>query len=344
VLHSFSTRYLLSEPIRMRKHLLALLAIPSLIFARKTLEYGKLASEEGPWLTGPIVTPSSHVVPVGHQNYEPYLFWHQFKGVYNDHWRPVKTPLATSIQSQTLFQFGVLPATEIDIFPTFQYNNFMHKHDWRYSDTPVSISFQLLMDRPDAWWPAIKLRFGAIVPLGKYDRLDPKKKGTDLSGTGNWYPGISFVFGRLFNFGNYHFLALRFSAKYEFGTSLNVHGLSAYLGAPDIDGIKGTRGRVYPGYVLQFQQGIEYSITHNWAFALDIVYKHCNRTRFKGHTPPGSVVGYRSAELLSLAPAIEYNFNANVGIIFGPWFSVIGRNSNLTSNFISWVFAVNIFN
>ncbi|HEX4839258.1 MAG TPA: hypothetical protein VFU89_02310 [Rhabdochlamydiaceae bacterium] len=329
----------------MKKHLLALLlTVPSLIFARKTLEYGKLASEEGPWLTGPIVTPAPHVVPVGHQNYEQYLFWYQFKGVYNDHWRPVKKPLFTTIQSQTLFQFGVLPATEIDIFPTFQYNHFMHMHKWCFSDLPVSISFQLLMDKPDEWWPSIKLRLGAIVPLGKHDRLDPPKIGTDLSGTGNWSPGISLVFGRLFNFGNYNFLALRFAAKYEFGTSVNIHGESAYVGAPDSDGVTGTRGRVYPGQVLTLEQGIEYSITHNWAFAMDIVYKHCNRTCFKGQTPPGSTVGYRSAELLSLAPAIEYNFNANIGIIFGPWFTVIGRNNNLTADYIAWVFAVNIFN
>jgi hypothetical protein len=323
---------------------LTLLSLPALIFARKTLEYGAVASETGPWLTGPLVTPSGHVVPVGHQNYEPYITWQQIKGVYNNHWRPVKTPVYTTVQSQTALQFGIAPATEFDILPTFQYNHFLHKHKWCYADTPVALAFQLLMDEPDEWWPAIKLRVTVNVPLGKYNRLDPKRVGTDFSGIGTWYPGLSVVFSRLYDFGNFHFLTFRFCVGYEFGTSVNVHGMSAYVGAPDIDGIKGTRGKVYPGNVFYIETGLEYSLTHHWALAMDIAYQHVNRTRFKGYTPPGSKVGYPSTEQLSLAPAIEYNFNANVGIIAGPWFSVTGRNTNFTFNFISWVLAVNIYN
>jgi hypothetical protein len=320
---------------------LSLIALPALLFGRKTLEYGALASETGPWLTGPIITPSSHVVPQGHQNYEPYLNWRQTKGFYNNHWRPVKTPLYTSIQSLTVLQFGVLPSTEIDIAPIFQYNHVMKAHQWVYADTPIAIAFQLLMDKPDGWWPAIKLRFSTNVPVGKYDRLDPKKLATDVSGTGNWLPNLALVFGSHYDFGNCHFLAFRLSVGYKFSTSVNVHGLSIYGGAPTIGSIKGTRGRVYPGNVFYIEQGTEFSITHNWALALDLVYQHVNRARFTGSTPLGSVVGLPSAEQFSVAPAIEYNFNANIGIISGPSFSVTGRN---TANFITWVFAINIYN
>lgn len=143
---------------------LTLLALPALIFARKVLEPEDIAEDKGPWLTGPIVTPSGHVVPYGHQNFEPYIFWQQVKGVYNDHWRPVKTPTFTIVQSQTAMQFGIAPATEFDIAPTFQYNHFMHEHTWCYSDLPVTVAFQLLMDDPEHWWPAIKLRLSANVP------------------------------------------------------------------------------------------------------------------------------------------------------------------------------------
>ena len=49
------------------------------------------------------------------------------------------------------------------------------------------------------------------------------------------------------------------------------------------------------------------------------------KTRFKGKTlvpntaPP--------AAQFSLAPAIEYNWSSDIGIIFGPWFTIAGRNA-----------------
>ncbi len=43
----------------------------------------------------------------------------------------------------------------------------------------------------------------------------------------------------------------------------------------------------------------------------------------------------------SIAPAIEYNWNANIGIIFGSWFTLAGKNS---TQFTSGVFAFNYYN
>jgi hypothetical protein len=87
--------------------------------------------------------------------------------------------------------------------------------------------------------------------------------------------------------------------------------------------------------------GIEVSLTQRWVFANDIVYASSGRTKFHGHSgflAPGipAPVGNGYSDNLSLAPAIEYNWTPDTGVIFGTLFSVYGRNS---SNFVSGVFS-----
>jgi len=328
----------------MFKRLLFLLSVPLLIYGDKVLVPRKVPADLGPWFTGPLLTPSGHVVPVGHQNYNPYVYWTTDKGVYNKHWSSQPTPHFKAAFVQTSLQFGIFPRTELDLNPSFTYNTIQGVHDWRFSDFPFTVDIALLRDTPEDWNPAIKLRLGANIPFGKYDRLDPNKRFTDVGGLGNWLPSVGIVLTRVFHFGNFNFLAWRFFVEYAFSTGVPVHGLSVYGGAPTIDGVKGTRGTVYPGDVLTVQQGLEYSITHNWALALDLAYQYNTKTRFSGRTPSGTKPTAPCAQQFSIATGLEYNFNANVGIIAGPWFTVAGKNSNLTFDFISWIFAINIYN
>ncbi len=325
--------------------LLLLLTLPLLLHARKGEEKPPVEAEAGPWLTGPLLTPSGHVIPLGHQNYEPYFYWTKFSSSYDKHWHSFRVPPTLKILlSQTSLQFGIFPKVELNLLPQFQYNNRGGKHAWHVTDQPITVGIQLLMDRQDRWYPAIKLRLGFLIPIGKYDRLDPLKLLTDFSGTGNWGPNIGLTTSRQYHFSGAHYLSWRMNWTYIISTPVPVHGLSIYGGVPSIDGIKGTRGTVYPANIFTIQQGFEYTLTRNWALALDLMYLHTEKTRFSGHTLPGTEPIAPSSEQFSIAPAIEYNFNANIGIIAGPWFSVGGRNDNLSGPFSAWIFAINIYN
>lgn len=297
--------------------------------------------KEKPWFTGPLLTPSGHVVPEGHVNYEPYVYWTQATGKYDPRWHAHKHPTFNNVLTQLTFQIGVLPGVEFDVAPQFVYNSTQHKHHWRVSDIPITLAFQVLYDHKRYWYPGIKLRLGANVPLGKYDHLDPKQLGTDIGGIGTWYPNISLVLTKLYHFGGIHFLSWRFATQYAIGSPINVEGLSTYGGSPKLPGLGQTRGTLYPGNVFLLLGSIEYSLTQRWVFALDVQYQHTNKTRFSGRTPPLTAPTAPSKELFALAPAIEYNWSSNLGIIAGPWFSVAGRN---TQKFISYVVAINIYN
>jgi hypothetical protein len=70
--------------------------------------------------------------------------------------------------------------------------------------------------------------------------------------------------------------------------------------------------------VITLNSSWEYSITRNWVFALDFIYQH----------DAGS--DSASAWRAGLAPAIEYNWSGNVGVIVGARSFVAGRNTNAT--------------
>jgi hypothetical protein len=329
----------------MTKRLLLLLALPLLLHARKAIEEPLAEAEKGPWFTGPLLTASGHVIPLGHQNYEPYFLWNTIDSVYNNHWHSVDvSPKFRTFLQRTDWQFGIFPGVELDLETQFAYNNSHGQHAWHVFDTSFAFGFQILMDKPGQWYPAIKLHVGATIPVGKYDRLNPNKYGTDLAGGGNWSPNIGIVTGRHYHFGGRHYLSWRTSWDYTVPLPISVHGLSLYGGFPTTGPIKGTRGTVTRGHSFTIRQGFEYSLTHSWVLACDLQYVHNNKTRFSGHSPPGTAPKAPSSEEFSIAPAIEYNFNVNIGVIAGSFFSIGGRNNNLSSAFFNWIFAINIYN
>ncbi len=291
-----------------------------------------------PWLTGPLLTPSGHVVPTGHWNFEPYLYVTTDFGVYDKNWSPQSIPNFYNILSSSSFQYGLPGPLDISFTPQFQWNHTDGASQWEIADMPIGIDVQLWQDNTRAWRPAIKLQLKANLPFGKYQNLNPNKLGTDVSGSGSFLPGIGLVSSRLFHFKGHHFLATRFNVSYTFPTPVHVKNYNAYGGGHH------THGTVFPGQSITALAGFEYTLTQNWVLALDIQYLHTNKNRFKGHAGSShgvaNVVTSPSSEQLSFAPAVEYNWTTNVGAIAGCWFTALGRNS---TQFASGVIAINIY-
>lgn len=285
-----------------------------------------------PWFTGPLLAPSGHVVPAGHWNIEPYLFATTTYGNYGPNWHTTSIPKLFSANVQIPIQYGVVSPIDVEIVPQFSWNHADGASKWVINDLPLAIDIQLLTDKPGKWWPGIKLTLSASAPIGKYQNLDPHKLGTDIGGAGTWNENIALVFSRLFHISEAIYYAPRLSFRYTIPNPVHVKNLNAYGGA------KGTHGKAYPGNTLVTILGMELSLSPNWALACDFQYEHGNKTRFSGKaTAP---MGGPSNEQFSVAPAFEYNWNAQFGIIAGAWFSFAGRNAH---EFASGVVAVNIY-
>lgn len=293
-------------------------------------------SKEGvfqPWLTGPLLAPSSLTLPQGHVNLEPYIFSIVNTGVYNSHWHAQSQPNFYSNNLQMSIQVGITPWMDFQFTPQAFYNISQGAKSFEFGDMPIVLDFQLYHSRVGSWIPNVKFSLRANIPFGKYQHLNPSKNGTDGVGAGSWNPTVQLAFGQLFHVSKDHVFSPRLQIVYVVPNPVHVAGDNVYGGG------KGTRGRVFPGNSLLIDFAWEYNLTQRWVLALDTVYAHSNKTRFSGRSP-AAPVGSPSSENFNIAPAIEYNFSANIGLIGGAWVTLFGRNS---AQFVSGVLSLNIY-
>ena len=103
------------------------------------------------------------------------------------------------------------------------------------------------------------------------------------------------------------------NATYGFYSPVTVQGFNSYGGG------FGTEGRVDSGIGDHSDCPGEYSLTQHLVLAPDIRFQTINATHFSGTTGVGlngesAIVG-KGGNLLTIAPAVEYNFNQHIGLI-----------------------------
>lgn len=293
-----------------------------------------LSDSHSPWFTGPLLAPSAHTVPPKHYNFEPYFFFNTITGSYDEKWNSSSSPHFYQMLLQVPFWVGINSFLDFTMNPNMVYQFTEGVRSVGSGDIPFALNIQLLSDPTGSWWPALKLTLGASFPFGKYDHLHPYKLGTDGAGSGSWDPFVILAASRIFEFANHHFFSPRIGLSYTVPTPIHVNDLNVY------GGTEGTNGTVYGGNAFWCDIGFEYNITQNWVFAMDTYYSHFNKIRFSGNPGENASVGAPSTEGFSLAPAIEYNWSANIGMIGGVWFSIAGRNS---ARFVNAVLAFNVY-
>ncbi len=277
-----------------------------------------------PWLTGPLIIPPATVVQVGHFTIETYVFATTNTGIYDGHWRSHGLPHNfVSVTPSLLTMIGMTEWMDFQIIPEMFYNTTHNQSSARFGDLPAGFDFQLC---PAGDKPGIKFTILETFPTGQYQKLNPRKQGTDLSGRGSYATNLSLEFYKVYHLHGFHFVSVTAYFEYTYSAPVHVKGFNAYGGGYH------TRGKVFPGSAYQGIVSFEFSLNRNWALALDNVYIHTNRSRFSGYrgvtdTGEPATVGTPSSEQISFAPGIEYNFSANLGIIAGAWVTALGRNS-----------------
>lgn len=278
-----------------------------------------------PWYTGPILAPSAHLLPPDSYNIQPYVFITGNYGKYQASGSLKKTDTAYNINPVFITQFGMIDWMDGIVTIQGNYNNFHGHNYFNIGDLPISLGFQLLKEKP--YRPALLFSIKEVFPTGKFQRLDPSKEGVDSTGAGSYQTSFYLNTSKVIWWWDYkHPMAVRLSLQYTIPSTVKVKGFNTYGGG------YGTEGKVHPGQSFSADFGYEYSFTQNWAGALDIVYTYAKATHFTGKSgtlEDGSQasVGGPFNDQLSLAPAVEYNWNENLGFIGGLWFTVWGRNS-----------------
>lgn len=318
----------------MKKRIFVFLAATFSLFAVQIPQEPSHPTIRTPWFTGPLLAPSPVTVPKGHINYEPYLYATANIGRYQNNWHRKDRKTLWNIYTQQLLQVGINSWADFQITPTCYYNYTQGAGSWEMGDLPLGFDFQLYANNPslEKWRIVLGFTLKETIPIGKYQNLNPKKLGTDNGGEGSWQTTLILNWGNLFYLGKDRFITWRNSLQYTIPSSVHVKNLNVYGGAA------GTKGTVYPAQVVTFDTAIELTLTQNWVFAMDVVGTWTDKTDFKGKTTAPNTLP--PSWQFSLAPAIEYNWSASIGIIIGSWFTIAGKNS---TQFASGIAAFNYY-
>ena len=103
-----------------------------------------------------------------------------------------------------------------------------------------------------------------------------------------------------------------------------------------------TNGGIRPGNLWSIDLATQFSITQNWAAVMEGYYFSRQAAKFHGYlgSDADAMLGSPPSAEISIAPAVEYSFTENYGIIAGVWWSLKGKSS---SHFITPTLAFNAY-
>jgi len=267
--------------------------------------------------TGPLVT-GAPPLPAGALNVEPYLVQTQVTGVYDqDGDRRSVDGVPEEWLIAVPITYGITHRLTVGVTPRLNYASTLDSdRDWEMSDTSVSAQYSLFKrTTPDRSTLAVGVRQN--IPTGRHDRLDVSRLA-DATGSGAAFTTLG-LYGQTF-FLSERNLRTRFNLFYRIGgAGVTVDGRSNFGTRSDFN------GRVHLGEAWQFNLGAEYSFSPKWVLAADVVYERENGASLHGVTTEER---RDSSWRVSLAPAVEYHFTQDTGLIVGALVSLDGRNSS----------------
>jgi hypothetical protein len=294
----------------------------------------------GPWFTGPLLAPAGHTVPRGHTNFEIYGIRALNDGHYDDDGNLFHSPMYRSFITNPILTHGFTDWLDVQVAVPYAFNSTQGQHHNRLTDVSAALGIQLLEQKGSPKRIDFRILLQEVFPTGRFDHLNPVLLGTDSTGLGSYQTQVGLNFQYLVEVFKTHYLRTRLILSRNFASSVFVNGLSSYGGSVD------THGFVKPGDENNADLAFEFTLTQNWVAVLEGYVASGQASRFNGILTVGNIgsptvtIGSKKFEQRGLAPALEYNFNENVGLIGGVWFPVSGRN---TSHFTTYMLALNAF-
>jgi hypothetical protein len=280
------------------------------------------------WWTGPILAASPSALPRGHMLIEPYVYDVIVQGSYDDQGHRQSAAHTDNVRNLSYILYGLTDQWTFGLLPRFGYNagaNGTHGSGLQFGDLTLHTHYQLHKFREHHWPPALAFVIEETLPTGRYDRLG-SHPGDGL-GSGVHATTYSIYTQRYFWAPNGRIVRTRLDFSYSHSNSTALRDVSVY-------GTRsGFRGQATPGDSIVIDLAWEYSVTRNWVLALDLEYARNAGTHVRGlndaasATPTSVNIDSGTSTTWSLAPAIEYNFNGNVGLLAGAKFTVAGSNA-----------------
>ncbi len=259
-------------------------------------------------------------------NFELYGFDIQNKGFFNRNWKLLHIPGPESYQVNPLLTYGLVDSVDVQVSTPYTVI-LSNQERWHHiGDASVILGYQAMLQGHSKWRPNLRVTLQQVFPTGKFQQLNPVTGSNSATGSGSYQTALSFNFQHLLHVSGLHYLRTRAIFNFLTASKVTLKGYNAYGGNAT------TNGNIRPGNLASVDISGEFTVTKHWVAVTEGLYSYVGSTSFTGD--PGSrvngklpTVGKGNDVALSLAPAIEYNFNEHLGIIGGVWFIVKGKNN-----------------
>jgi hypothetical protein len=260
------------------------------------------------WWTGPMLAPSAATLPRGHFLIEPYFY-------------DVIAAHSNGFGSLTYVNYGLADRVTVGLIPTAGFNkvsNSPSSSGVGLGDLTLQTQYRLTKFHAGSWIPTTSVAVQETLPTGRYDRLGHRP--SDGLGSGAYTTTLALYSQTYFWLPNGRILRMRFNVSQGFSNNVTVEDVSVYGTEA------GFRGHAKPGISFFVDASWEYSLTRRWVLALDATYRHNGNTRAAGYNvldpngvqnPPSIQLDSGSSEALGFAPAIEYSWKPNLGLLLG---------------------------
>jgi hypothetical protein len=258
------------------------------------------------WFTGPMLANSAETLPEGHYLIEPYFY-------------DVAIAHADGWGSRAYVLYGLADRFTVGLIPIVGYNRMSgggSSSGVGVGDITTDLQYRLSEFHEGSAMPTIAIQLQQAFPTGRYDRLGDRP-GNGM-GSGAYATTLGLLSQDWFWLPNGRILRVRFNLSQTFSSRADVQGVSVY----GTDG--GFHGHAKPGSSFYADASLEYSLTREWVLALDLFYTHNRNTRVIGldgtdssrlPVPVRRDSGPTAA--FGFAPAIEYSWTPNLGVLVG---------------------------
>jgi len=269
---------------------------------------------------------SAATLPRGHFLIEPYLY-----DVHSAH--------ANGFGSRAYVLYGLADRVTVGFIPIVGFNKMsagQSSSGVGLGDVTPLAQYRLTQFHPGSWIPTTSVMLQETLPTGKYDRLGDRP--SDGLGGGAYTTTAGLNSQTYFWLSSGHILRMRLDLSQAFSNAVDVEDVSVYgTGA-------GFRGRAKPGGAFFADASWEYSVSRSWVLALDVLCGHNGNTRVTGYdildSPSRGIrLDSGASETFGFAPAIEYSWKPNLGVLVGTRVIAAGHNTTAT---ITPALAINV--
>ena len=224
-----------------------------------------------------------------------------------------------SLRSYSYLLYGVSDRFTLGMIPIFGINQAAGERSrFGISDLTFQAQYTVTDFNPDTGMPIIALVLRQSVATGRYDRLT---EATQAFGAGAGATSLGLFSQDYVWLPNGRLLRVRADILASISQEAHVRDVSVF-NTP-----QGFSGSAQPGDAVSLDVSLEYSLTRSWVLATDLLYDHGDTTHMEGMVaahPLRFALG--SSDGFGLAPALEYSWAPNWGVLLATRILMGGRN------------------